>query len=534
MNNALSVLFLEEYFVCTILPNESAWEALHVNGADRLPLFFYVSGGDVRNDAFAKERFEANDAAAFGTFYDTILDPKRTFRRFDLELDPIELLHDVIQQVKSAYFDRMRAFDDEQEATAQVPLNLCFIPGIHRDAKDRIRTFFTAQGFTLQSDADYLDAFTKSLQRKAVIPSRVNLAIVESSFGDLWFHYVECNDGIVKRESELIVGKGVDYRVGNLARLLVEKAGRRTSSRILNDAVLLEQEIKRFHRRASTEIEKFEYDQLDLKIELSDFSSARVIVDRRELDRMSSESFQFIKFRFESFVSKYSNLARTEKILLNGGNLLASNEFIQFFERTFGASKVIRPFDNFIELLSRGVFSMTPESLVTTEKQVEIKITVTTKAVAPGVPPVPPRRVEAPPLPPARVPGPGRPGATEPDRSRAVPAPPAGGPAAVATPGRNAERPGAPPVPPNRVVPPARPAVPLAGPPVPPARVTSAPPIPPSRPSAKPTGPARGGAEPGDGKPTTPASPPVPPARANPPSPSRAAPVPPAGKGKEK
>ena len=120
----------------------------------------------------------------------------------------------------------------------------------------------------------------------------------------------------MRRESELIVGKGVDYRVGNLARLIVEKAARRSSSRILNDSLLLEQEIKHFHRRAAEEIEKFEYDELDLSVELSDFSSARVIIDRRELNRMSSESFQFLTFRFESFIFKYSNLARTEKILV--------------------------------------------------------------------------------------------------------------------------------------------------------------------------------------------------------------------------
>jgi hypothetical protein len=402
MNKSLSMVFFEEYFVCTILPNESAWETLQVNGVDKLPLYFYVSGGNVRNDAFAKERFEANDAAAFGNFYDTILDTSLTFRRFDLELDPIQLLHDLVQQVKSAYFERMQAFDDDFDTVSEIPLNLCFIPGIHRDARERIRSFLAGQGFTLNGDTDYLDAFLRSLQRKAILPSRVNLAIVESSFGDLRFHYLECNEGITRRESELIVGKGVDYRVGNLARLFVEKAARRSSSRILNDTLLLEQEIKRLHRRAAAEIDKFEYDQLDLKIELSDFSSARVIIDRRELDRMSAESFQFIKFRFESFISKYSNLARTEKILLNG-DLLASTEFVQFFEHTFGASKVVRPFENFIELLSRGVVAMAPESLLDASKEVEIKITVTTKVVPPGLSVPPSAQCDRPVRPPLPV-----------------------------------------------------------------------------------------------------------------------------------
>ena len=453
MNASLSIICCEDYFVCAICPNESAWETLRVDGTDRLSLYFHVGGGAIRNDAFAKERFEANDPAAFGNFYETILDSKRTFRRFEVDLDPIELLHDVIQGIKVAYFERMHAFDDRRDALAEIPANFCFVSGIHRDAKDRIRALFAGEGFLVEPDADYLEAFLKSLQRKAIVPSRVNLAMAESSFGDLRFHYIECNDGIVRRESELVVGRGVDYRVGNLARLIVEKAARRSSSRILNDSLLLEQEIKHFHRRAAEEIEKFEYDELDLSVELSDFSSARVIIDRRELDRMSSDSFQFLKFHFEKFISKYSNLARTEKILLNG-SLLASGECIRFFERTFGASKVIPPFGNFIELLSRGVFAITSDLPVSTEKQVEIKITVTTKVVPSRLPEAPSALHDPPKRPPVPVRRPGvgaqAPAPQEPDRrdgpppethTASVEAPPVRPPLPVRRPGVGVQAP---------------------------------------------------------------------------------------------
>ena len=63
----------------------------------KMLLYFYVSGGDIRNDDFAKDRFEANDTNAFGNFYETILRKDRTFRRFDLELEPINLLKVVIE-----------------------------------------------------------------------------------------------------------------------------------------------------------------------------------------------------------------------------------------------------------------------------------------------------------------------------------------------------------------------------------------------------------------------------------------------------
>lgn len=406
MNKALTIIFFEDHFVCTILPNESAWESLHVNGSDKMLLYFYISGGDIRNDDFAKDRFEANDINAYGDFYETVLDKNRKFKRFDLELEPINLLKDVIDEVKAVYAERITSFIPDFNINDEIPLNICFIPGIGREAKEEITNYFLKEGFTLNNNADYFESFVRILQRKGIIASKINLSIVESFFGDLLFHYIEYNDKITKKESEILVGKGIDYRIGNLAKLMVEKAAHRSSSRILNDTALLEQEIKKFHRRASTEINNFYYNELDVKIELSDYTSARVIIDQRDLEKMSAESFQFIKFKYESFISKHSNLARTEKIFLNG-QVLSSVEFFQFFQKTFGASKVVKPYENFVELLSRGIFTNAPTSvgeLSLTEDEIEIKITVSKRP-----PPLPPisqtQKVEnsepkKPPLPP--------------------------------------------------------------------------------------------------------------------------------------
>jgi len=409
MDKTLTIIFFEDYFVCSILPNESAWEALQVNGSDQMLLYFYVSGGDVRNDVFAKERFEENenDKNAFGDFYEIILEKDKTFRRFDLELESINLLKDVIEEVKAVYAERIVSFIPELNINDEIPLNICFIPGISREVQDRIISYFLKEGFVLNYKADYFESFAKILQRKGIIASKINFSIVESYFGDLLFHYIEYNDKILKKESETLVGKGVDHRIANLAKLIVEKAAHKSSSRILNDKILLEQEIKKFHRRAATEINNFYYNDLDVKIELSDYNTTRVIIDQRDLEKMSAESFLFIKFKYESFISKHSNLARTEKILLNG-KVLASDAFTQFFQKTFGASKVVKPFDNFVELLSRGIFTNAPSlnfEAITSTEEIEIKITLTKK------PPIPeyklPERIpipenKKPPLPPSK------------------------------------------------------------------------------------------------------------------------------------
>ena len=363
MNKSLSITFFEDHFICTILPNESAWEVLKVNGEFKMLLYFYVSGREVRNDNFAKERYEADDTYAFGDFYNTILDKNKTFRKFDLELEPINLLKDVVEELKAVYAERIISFLPDFNINDEIPLNICFIPGISTESQELILNYFLTEGFSLNCKADYFESYMKILQRKGIIANKINLSIVESYFGDLLFHYIEYNDKITKKETEKLIGKGIDYRIGNLAKLIVEKAAQKSSSRLLNDVALLDQEIKKFHRRASVEINNFYYSELDIKIELSDFTSARIIIDQRDLEKMSVESFQYIKFRYESFISKHSNLARTEKILLNG-DVLSSDAFTHFFEKTFGSSKVIKPATNFSELLSLGIFSNTPTFIV--------------------------------------------------------------------------------------------------------------------------------------------------------------------------
>jgi hypothetical protein len=398
MNNAITILFFEDYFICSIQPNESAWEILRVNASEKVPLYFYVNGSDIRNDDFAKDRFisKSEDKNTFGNFYKIILDGEKTFRRFEIEYECITLLQDSLEHLKSAYAERIVSFIPELSGIQEIPANICFVPGVSVEAQNKIIGYFEERGFAVQNTAGYFESFLKILQRKGLIPQKLNLSIVDTYFGDMLFHYIEYDAGVKKYACETLVGKGVDHRIGNLAKLIVEKAARRTSSRLLDDRNrnLFDEEVKRFHQTAAGQINNFEYNQLDIKVELSDFSTARVIIDQRELEKMSSESFQFIKYKYESFISKHSNLARTEKILLNG-SVLAADAFIRFFESSFGTPKIIKPFPNFSELLSRGVFAMSQPKEASTEEEIEIKITVVKKPPIPGMPP----KVKAPDLP---------------------------------------------------------------------------------------------------------------------------------------
>lgn len=414
MNPTLTIVFLEDSFFCSIFPNESAWEELCPNKDSRNYLYFYLSDGRIRNDEFAKERFEQRQVQAYGDFYELILHTDRTFERFGVPQEPVQLLGDALEGLKNTYFERMENFLRRLESNTRIPVNLCFVPGISTQAADKITLYLRDEGFDISARCDYFEAIIAILQKRGQIQDKIALAVIEAHFGDLYFNYVEYAGSIKVKEAEVLVGKGVDHRIGNLATLLVEKAARQCVAGILNDKSLMALEIKRHHRQAADEIHRFEYKELTTRVELSDFNTARVVIDQADLDRMSSETFQFIKFKFEAFISKYSNLARTERILLRGP-IFDSDDLVRFFETSFGASKIIKPMENFLELLSRGVFATAAQMSASTSspqvKQVTIEIRVTeTPVISPSLPPLPERRhlpvedVRKPPLPEFRKP----------------------------------------------------------------------------------------------------------------------------------
>lgn len=398
MDTALTITFFEDYFICSINPNENLWEILQINGADKNLLYFYVSSNKIINDESAKERYEANDKMVFGNFYDLISNNKKTFNRFDYEWSSIDLLKDNLEQIKINFRNRMSVFSDFDVDT-KILLNISFVPGIGFNVKEIIKNYFDNNDFVVQ-EIDYHEAFLAILVKKGMIPNKVNLSLVETYFGDLYLNYIEYSNQILKNQSEVLIGKGVDHRVGDLSRLLVITAAKKVYSRILGDEMLLEKEIKKFHVKAKSYLNDFYYNELDKIIELTDSPSTRVIIDLRDLENMSSATFLFIKNKFELFISKFSNLARTEKIVLNG-DVLSSKEFVLFFEKNYGTSKVVKPYSNFSQLLSKGIFEIAPNTNYqpdsdTSSTEIEIKIKVSsgsketeTIVSIPAMPPLP-------------------------------------------------------------------------------------------------------------------------------------------------
>jgi hypothetical protein len=470
MNLALTVIFFEDYFTCSIQPNESAWETVRPAGEENNLLYFYVSSDAVRNDAFARERFEAGDANAYGEFYQLITDPAKTFQRYAHAQEAIHLLKDILERVKWEYAERIKRFTNDFDEHAPIPLNICFIPGIAENAQKLITEYFISEGFKLNSEAGYFEAWLTIFHLKGIIPAKINLSVVETYFGDLYLNYLEYNETVCRKEARVIESKGVDHRVGSLARMIVEKAARKNTSQLLNDSALIDQEIKRFHRRAAVEINNFAHGILDIKVELSDFSSARVVIDQRELESASQAAFGYIKFVYESFISTHSNLSRTEKIVLNG-DVLSSDAFTGFFRKEYGAGKIVQPCHNFAELLSRGVFALAPAQqflspAAAPPMPVQQRLPFTESHVQappkPGKPPVPQKKdppplavplpakkVVPPPVSERKTPPPPLPGKKDDSKPGIIPPPPLKPPPPPGTkPSGEKSPPGKPPLPP--------------------------------------------------------------------------------------
>lgn len=493
MPQGLTIVFFEDAFVCTILPNESAWETLRIDDKERIPLVFHVENGSVRNDDFAAERWRENDPRAFGDFY-RLLCNNTPFRRFDLDLPPIELLHDVVERVETQYEERMRAFETPSSATARIPLHLCFLSDILPEARQQIREYLRNRGFDVQPEVEYREALLRGMHLKGLVPSTASLMLLSTAFGDVRLDYIEWEGGIRKDGTHHVAARGVDRRVGVLAWLLVHKAAKQTTSTLLNDQAMFDAEVRQFHSIAERLLGEFKYDVLDTRVVLSvDSRPVRVRVKRGEVDERTAEAIGVIALEFDQLLGRHSTLARLDRVMFDGA-AITTPEFLQFFRKKVGAIKVIEPLQNIAEVVSRGVFALSRalDSLhdvgsapavppLADGDVLEIKITLTkTPAPPPPVPPPMPGRPSLPPV--MRMPVTSRPEMVSVAPPPIPPRPPA--PAAA----QRARLP----LPPS--VPPKAPVLPKQ------EKAAQAPPVPPPRPlpSAK------------TSRPPTPAPPPIP------------------------
>jgi len=365
MNDSLTIIFFEDHFICSIQPNQKAWEVLKINGEEKNWLYFTVADGRIRNDLDVKASYEAGDEEAYGDFYTIILDPKITFKRYELELPSVNLLKESIEQVKLQYLERMRAFSPNINANFKIPLNLCFVPGLanEHETKIIISDFFENFGFKINSGPAnlYFEALLLSLNKRQVIPNVGNLVIVETYFGNLNFNFIQYKNRVVNISTEVLEGKGRDNQITNLARIMLDEIKKRhkgSAGAIFNQPELYEKEIVSLYATAEEQIGKFKTygtrKVLRVYIKLSDGSDGTVEIEKQNLDAMSGEFFSIIRRKFDDFVRDNKSF---DNILLTG-DLLSSDTFAQFFENSYGRTKVIRPFEDFTELLSKGIFNL--------------------------------------------------------------------------------------------------------------------------------------------------------------------------------
>ncbi|MFZ4589837.1 MAG: hypothetical protein ACOYN6_02485 [Ignavibacteria bacterium] len=354
MNRVLTILFFEDYFVCTLLPNSNNWKKLKIDRQEKIPLYFYVSENKVRNDDFAKERYIKGDSKAYGDFYNIILDESYTYIKYDSNVLCIRLLSDILTKIKSEYQNQLSSYSASSPYEPCV-VNLLFSPCISTDSSSKIVEFFKGEGFKINSTVNYYESFLFEMCAKGTISNNSKVVFVETYDGDLYFTYIEFRGKIIVKRTEQLKGKGVDHRIEKLAWLIVKRAAKAANSPIAYDSNRMADEAKRFFDVARNA--KFVYEQLDLRVELSDFSKTRIIIDETELKRETAEANEYLRFKFETFVSKNANISIIDKIILNG-EIFSNNIYVEFFER-YGKQKVLKPFPNLDEILSKGVFGFT-------------------------------------------------------------------------------------------------------------------------------------------------------------------------------
>ncbi len=350
---SLNIIFFEDYFTASIKPsNDNSFKFIKAEDSEKNLLYFFLNsdGETVRNDKYAKERFENDDKAAYGNFYN-IIKTDSVFLNYDIELPLIDLIKDALNNVKDSFFKEIKENSDSYE---MIPTNVSFIPSISNDSKDIILKKLTELKFNIENEVKFFDAFSNSLKNIGILKDNLSYAFIDTNFGDLFFYFIEYQSKIIKCEEYVIPSKGVNHRIANLSVLMVDKAAKATNSQLLNNKKLIEAEYKKHFKLASKELNNFHYSELDVLINLSDHNSKRVRIDERELEKRDRPSFQLYKVSFDRFINEHSNLTLLKKIFLSG-DVLNSKTFIDFFSKEYGSNKVIEPYEDFHKILSEGL-----------------------------------------------------------------------------------------------------------------------------------------------------------------------------------
>jgi hypothetical protein len=402
---SLNIIFFEDYFTASVKPsNDNSFKFLKTEDSEKNLLYFFLNsdGETVRNDKYAKERFENDDKAAYGNFYN-IIKTDSVFLNYDIELPLIDLIKDALNDIKDSFFKEIKENSDSYE---MIPTNVSFIPSISNDSKGIILKKLKESKFNIENEVNYFDAFSSSLKNIGILKDKLSYAFIDTNFGDLFFYFIEYESKIIKCEEYVIPSKGVNHRIANLATLMVDKAAKATNSQLLNNKNTIEAEYKKHFKHASKELNNFLYSELDVVVNLSDHNTKRVRIDERELEKRDRPSFQLFKVSFDRFINEHSNLTLLQKIFLIG-DVLDSKTFIDFFSKEYGSNKVVKPYEDFHKIISEGLISFTQKvtsSNTTKTSKISSKSSNFTPS-APSRPSVPsrpsaPSRPPAPPRPP--------------------------------------------------------------------------------------------------------------------------------------
>jgi len=325
-----------------------AVEPLRVLGEPRQRLLFLPTPEEVRNDAFVVERLEAADPAVIADFYRAIGDSTRVVTRYGSEYPVIACLDPILEQVHQAWRDVAGGSSDLIDACC------LFAPGIPESACEIIREHFRSNRFRLIGDFGWYDCLLSALRGTGQIGNDSCLVAATAAFNNLRYEYIEWRDGIQRREFTELEGYGDEPRIFILADLAVRGFARKKQSQLLNDESALKQEVARYLRQARREITRFEHGELRASVHLSDGNAGSITIEERDLNKQVGPKYKYLRDELKKFISRHSNLVRTEHILL-AAKALDTKECRDDFAREFGATKLVSVASGIEDLLNRGL-----------------------------------------------------------------------------------------------------------------------------------------------------------------------------------
>ncbi len=366
MNKTLALYVEEEYLIAGVEPLRGKFEQISKRGISHFPFYFFIDKINHKIDySFEyKKDYETGNLDYVGDFLKQIKDKSRTYKWYDYDNDLINLLLEILDDIKKAYFYILNSMsgDENVKETEPIPVHICFSDNVDADAQKIFKDFLSKHNFIIRNDEFTFSELiiNQYLHKENIESVDKDYAILESIGEDLHMSVVKVYTGYDRERTHFKTFNdfGVDPRLQVIAKKIVDDLNRQEG--LLNTGEQLKKEYKNHRRLARDLVKEIEstnrpYLRVQTNFQIDENKKLSTTLSIEEIEQLTSFHVrQISRFFVEHFAkANKQNVEDFDKIFLIGNAL--SNELVKKEFSRFGNEKLVFLTENEITWVLMGM-----------------------------------------------------------------------------------------------------------------------------------------------------------------------------------